>query len=108
MIRSVDGIAPAVRCGSFAAAQVHHHPRGEFEAGHAEVGVDAALEPVAGVGVDAQLAAGLGDVEGIPECGFDEHVGGALVAAGMLSAHDAGDGFNAFSSAMTTMSGVEP
>ena len=67
----------------------------ELEARHAEGGVDAALEAVAGVGVDAEPAAGLGDVERVPERGFDEHVGGVLVAAGMLAAHDAGDGFNA-------------
>ena len=45
--------------------------------GHAEGRIDAALEPIARVGVDAELAARLGDVERVPQGAFDQHVRGA-------------------------------
>ena len=57
--------------------------------------IDAALEAVARIGVDAERAAGVGDVERLPQRQFDQHVGGGLVAAGLLAAHDAGDRFHA-------------
>ena len=63
--------------------------------GSAEVGIDAALEAIAGVRHDAELAAGLGDVGRVPQRALDQHVAGRLVAARMLAAHDAGDQFDA-------------
>ena len=52
---------------------------GEIEAAEAERRIDAALEAIARVGDDAELAAGLRDVQRVPERGFDQHIGGALV-----------------------------
>ena len=78
-----------------AAAQVEHHLGGELEARQHEVRIDAALEAIARVGVDAELAAGLRDVERLPQRRLDQHVGGVLVAAGGLAAHDAGERLDA-------------
>ena len=64
-----------------AAAQVHHHAGGKLQPRHREGRIDAALEAVAGIGDDAELAAGLRDVERVPQGRFDQHVGGGLVAA---------------------------
>ena len=61
--------------------------RRQFRAGHAEIGIDAALEAIARVGDDAELAAGLRDVQGVPQRALDQHVARVLVAAGMLAAH---------------------
>ena len=57
-----------------AAAEVDHHSRREFGAGYAEVGIDAALEAIARVGDDAELAPGLRDVGGVPQRALDQHV----------------------------------
>ncbi len=46
-----------------AAAQVEHHAGREFEPRQHEGRIDAALEAIARVGIDAELAAGLGDVD---------------------------------------------
>ena len=78
-----------------AAAEIEHHPGRELEARHHEGRIDAALEAVARVGVDAELAAGLGDVERLPERRFDQHVGRGRRAARCLAAHDAGDRLDA-------------
>ena len=77
------------------ATEIHDHLGGEFETRHVEGRVDAALVAVAGVGVDAELAAGLGDVERFPQRRLDENVGGRLRAAGELAADDAGQRFDA-------------
>ena len=81
-----------------------HELRREIEPRHAEVGIDAALEAIARVGHDPELAAGVGDVHRVPQRAFDQHVARRLVAAGMLAAHDAGDAIRRrASSAITTM-----
>ena len=49
-----------------AAAKVEHHAGRQFEARQHEGRIDAALEAVAGVGIDAELAAGLRDVASAP------------------------------------------
>ena len=49
-----------------AAAEIEHHLRRQLEAGQHEGRIDAALEAVARVGIDAELAAGLRDVERRP------------------------------------------
>ena len=69
--------------------------RRELGAGNAELRIDAALEAIARVGDDAELAAGLRDVGRVPQRAFDQHVARVLVAARMLAAHDAGDRFDA-------------
>ena len=61
-----------------AAAQLQHQLRRQLEARQHEGRIDAALEAIAGVGDDAELAAGLGGVDRIPERRLDEHVGGRL------------------------------
>ena len=83
------------RARGLAAAEFQDHSRREVEAGHAKGRIDAAFKAVSRVGDDAELAARAGDVQGIPQRAFDQHVGGVLVAAGALAAHDAGDGFDA-------------
>ena len=77
--------------GRLAAAEVEHHLRRELEPRHHEGRIDAALEAVARVRIDAELAAGLRDVERRPQRRLDQHVGGVLVAARRLAAHDAGE-----------------
>ena len=67
----------------------------EIAAGHAEFGIDAALESIARVGHDPELAAGLGDIRRVPQRALDQNVARRLVAAGMLAAHDSGDRFDA-------------
>ena len=67
-----------------AAAEVEHHLGRELEPRHHEVRIDAALEAIARVRIDAELAAGLRDVERLPQRRFDQHVGGRLVAARSL------------------------
>ena len=78
-----------------AAAQLHHQLGGQLEPRHHEGRIDAALEAVARIRIDAELAAGLRDVDLVPQRQFDQHVGGVLVAAGGLAAHDAGEQFDA-------------
>ena len=56
-----------------------------------EGGIHAAFEAVPGIAVDAEQAAGPGDVERLPERRLDQNVRRALVAAGPLSPHDAGN-----------------
>ena len=65
------------------------HAGRELEPGQHEVGVDAALEAVAGVRIDPELAAGLRDVDLVPQRRLDQHVGGGLRATARLAAHDA-------------------
>jgi hypothetical protein len=78
-----------------AAAEFEHHARAQIQAGAHEFRVDAAFEPVAGIGDDAEFAAGARRCHRIPERGLDQHVGGAVLAARKLAAHDAGDRFHA-------------
>ena len=78
-----------------AAADLHDQPRRELRAGDGEGRIDAALEAIARVGDDAQTPARAGDVEGIPQGAFDQHIRGVFIAARELPAHDARDGFHA-------------
>ena len=77
-----------------AAADLDDELRRQVAAGDAKIGIDAALESIARVGDDAELAAGLGDIRGVPQRALDQHVACGLVAAGMLAAHDSGDQFD--------------
>ena len=77
-----------------AAAEIEHHAGRELEARNHEGGIDAALEAIARIGVDGELAAGVGDGELIPQRRLDQHVGGRLRAAARLAAHDAGERFD--------------
>ena len=96
MMRSRGSALPAtVDLRRRAAAQIQHHARRQFEARQHEGRIDAALETVAGVGIDAELAAGLRDVDLVPQRRFDQHVGGGFRAAGCFAAHDAGERFDA-------------
>ena len=61
-----------------AAAEIEHHLRRQLEPRHHESRIDAALEAIARIGIDAELAAGLRDVERIPQRRLDQHVGGRL------------------------------
>ena len=62
-----------------AAAQFHHQPGRHLQPRHHEGRIDAALETIAGIRIDAELAAGLRDVDLVPQRRFDQHVGGVLV-----------------------------
>src|SRR5665213_1549524 len=77
------------------AAQFDHQPGRHFKPRHHEGRIDAAFETIAGIGIDAELAAGLGDVDLVPQRRFDQHVGGLFRTAGGLAAHDAGKRFDA-------------
>ena len=78
-----------------AAAQFHHQLGRHLQPRHHEGRIDAALEAIARIRIDAELAAGLRDVDLVPQRRFDQHVGGVLVAAGGFAAHDAGQRFDA-------------
>ncbi len=77
-----------------AAAYFHHQPGGHLKPRHHEGRVDAALEAIARVRIDAELAAGLRDVDLVPQRRFDQHVRGLFRAAGGFAAHDAGERFD--------------
>ena len=69
-----EGLADHDIFGWRAAARLHDQPGGHFEPRHHEGRIDAALETVARVRIDAELAAGLGDVDLVPQRRFDQHV----------------------------------
>ena len=75
--------------GRLAATELHDEARRQLEAGKREGRIDAALETIARVGHDAELATAFGDICRVPERRLDEHVGRALVAARGLAAHEA-------------------
>ena len=64
--------------GRLAAAEIKNHLRCQFEAGQHEGGIHTALEAVACIGIDTELASGLRDIEFVPKCGFDQDIGGLL------------------------------
>ena len=74
-----------------AAAEVEDQFRCQFQTRHHEFGIDAALEAVARIGLDTQLATRRCDRDRIEEGRFHEDVGRRLRAARLLAAHDAGD-----------------
>ena len=61
--------------GRLAAAEIKNHLRCKFEAGQHEGGIHTALEAVACIGIDTELASGLRDIEFVPKCGFDQDIG---------------------------------
>ncbi len=74
-----------------AAAEFHDQLRGYLRPVDQEFRVHAALEPVAGVGIDAQRAAGHGGADRIEGGHFEIDVDRLLGAAAFLAAHDAAD-----------------
>ncbi len=80
--------------GRLAPAQVEYHCGRKLESRQQESGIDAALEAVARVGVDAELAAGLGNVCRIPQSGFDQHIRCFERAPARFAAHDSGKRLN--------------
>jgi len=78
-----------------AAADIQHQPCRHLQARHHERRIDAALKAIARVRIDAELAAGLRDVDLVPQRRFDQDVRSRFRAAGGLAAHDAGERFNA-------------
>ena len=105
---AVSGTAPAIiDLGRLAAAEVEDHPGGELDAGGREGRVDAALEAVAGVGVDPQAPAGAGGADRVEVGRLDEDVGGRLGAAGAQAAHDAADRLGAVGVADQRLGAVE-
>jgi hypothetical protein len=89
-------MAPASdRWDGLAAGVLEDQGYGAVETLGRHLGVNAALEAVAGVGGDAQRAAGGGDAERVPEGGFDQDVHRGVGDTGGLAAHDAGEGLRA-------------
>ncbi len=78
-----------------AAAQRQNHARRQLQARNRKLRINAALKPIARIGDNAEFSACLGDVRGVPQRGFDQNVGGGLVATGALAAHHAGERFDA-------------
>ena len=74
-----------------AAAQIEDHGGGDLDAVGHEGRIDAALEAVAGIGLDLQLASGGGGAQRIEERRLEEHVDRLGRAARLHAAHDAGD-----------------
>ena len=72
-----------------AAAQVEHHACRELEPRHDEVGIDAALEAVAGIGLDVEPPPRPCRALRIEIRGLDEDVAGPLGGAGVLAAKHA-------------------
>ena len=75
----------------FAAAQLEHGACRQLHAGGHEVGIDPALEAVARVALDLQLAAGRGGADRVEQGGLDEHVGRRAGAARGLAADHAAE-----------------
>ena len=77
--------------GRLAAAQVEHQPGGDFEPVPDEGRVEPALETIARVARDIELAAGRGGAHRIEQCRLDQHLGCRLGAAGRLAADHAAE-----------------
>src|SRR5690606_23416731 len=73
------------------ATELEYHARGELDAGKQRLRIDRALEPVARVRDDAELAAGRGDGVGIEPGALDEDAGRPLTRSGRFPADDAAD-----------------
>ena len=79
-----------VLCGAACDGEDELH--GEFGCALDLLRIDAALEAIAGVGVQAETAAGATDAWGIKVGALDEDVCGGLGDAGLFTTHDASDG----------------
>ena len=90
----IDGLLPRrfgpgdVDFAGFTAAKIEDVLRRDFQTLDGGRAVRAALEAEAGVGVDAQLAPGAGNVGGVPECRLDQHVDRVFRTACVLTADD--------------------
>jgi len=91
-----DGFGPGEDdFARFTAAKVEDHACGGLNGARHQRGVDAALETLARVRRDLVAAPGHGDMDGVEQGAFDEHLGGGLVASGGLAADHAGEGLHA-------------
>ena len=81
--------------GRFAAAEIEDHPGRDMGAPIRTFGIDAALEAVARIRHDAELAARRRRADRIEQRDFEEHIGRVLGNAGYFAAHDAADGLDA-------------
>ena len=83
----VDARAHGHRHRGFAAANLRHHA-GDMAGGPDRAfGIKPALEPVAGVGIQVQLAPGGRHRNRVEHRDLEEHAGGAVAHAGALAAH---------------------
>ena len=73
-----------------AAGDLDDQPRRNFDRLPRQLRVDAALETMSGVGVQAELAAAADDRAGREVRGFEEHVAGGVGDARVEAAHHAG------------------
>ncbi len=90
-----------------ATAQVDHHAGRELQPGHHEGRVYTAFESVAGIRVDPELTAGMGDVHRLPQRRLDQHIGGRARASARLAAHDAGERLDALRISDHAHAGIE-
>ena len=67
--------------GRLAAAEFQHELRRKLDPRQRKGRIDAALETVARVGDNAELAAGVRDIHRVPQRRFDQHVGRRVIAA---------------------------
>ena len=81
--------------GRLAAAEVEDEAGRHLDAVGRVGGIDAALEAVAGVGIDAETAPGVGGAHGVEPGRLDEDVGGLGGHAAADAAHDAADALGA-------------
>src|SRR5580704_3516231 len=79
-----------------AAAEFEDQAGREFKAGHDKFRIGTALETVARIRLDSELAARRGNSLRIKPCGFDEDVARRLRAARLRAAHHAGNAERAF------------
>ena len=91
----------------FAAAEIEDHPRRELDADGCERRIDAALEAVTRVGIDAELASRPRGPLGVEPGGFDEDVDRLRRASGAHPADDAADGLGALLVADQRFAAVE-
>ena len=74
-------------------AEIEDHPRGDLRTHRREGRIDAALEAVARIRGDAELAARCRRAQRIEPGGFEEDIDGLVGAARRYAADDAAEGF---------------
>ena len=92
-LRQIDQLV--VHWPGFAAADVDDQAREVLDVLHRQGRVDTALEAVAGVGAEIEAARPAGDGLGPPECSLDVDVLRGVRHCGGVTAHDAGQRFDA-------------
>ena len=93
--RHIRCLAGDHQIGSLAAADVEDQACGDFRAGLNEARIDAALETVAGIGLERKFSACRGGAQRIEQGGFEEAIRGLGRTTRSLAAHDAAEALGA-------------